>query len=57
MDADFIQKAPEPWEFRSKNAFLKAFTISAGVIMNALLAIVIFTMIALTQGSYHNATN
>jgi regulator of sigma E protease len=56
MDAEFIQKPPEPWEFRSKNAFLKAFTISAGVIMNALLAIMIFSIIALTQGSYHNAT-
>ncbi len=56
MDAEFIQKAPEPWEFRSKNAFLKAFTISAGVIMNALLAIIIFSMIFFVQGSFHNAT-
>ncbi len=56
MDADFTASEPQPYEFRSKNAFLKAFTISAGVIMNALLAIIIFTFIAWTQGSYHNAT-
>lgn len=56
MDTDFVQSEPQPWEFRSKNAFLKAFTISAGVIMNALLALVIFTSITLTEGTYHNGT-
>lgn len=56
MDADFVQSEPKPWEFRSKNAFLKAFTISAGVIMNALLAVMIFTFITLSEGTFHNGT-
>ncbi len=33
----------EPWEFESKNALQKAFVISAGVLMNFLLGIVIFS--------------
>lgn len=56
MDTDFVQSEPKPYEFRAKNAFLKAFTISAGVIMNAILAVAIFTFIAVYQGSYHNGT-
>ncbi len=56
MDTDFVQSEPKPWEFRSKNAFLKAFTICAGVIMNALLALMIFTFITLSQGTFHNGT-
>lgn len=56
MDTDFVQKPPQPWEFRSKNAFLKAFTISAGVIMNTLLAWFIFSYIIMFQGAYHNPT-
>lgn len=54
MDTDFVQKPPQDWEFRSKNAFLKAFVISAGVIMNVLLALGVFTYIHYSQGSYHN---
>lgn len=56
MDTNYAASEPQPYEFRSKNAFLKAFTISAGVIMNALLAIIIFSLIAWSEGSYHNAT-
>lgn len=56
MDTEFAKSEPKPWEFRSKHPLLKAFTISAGVIMNAVLAIVIFAGIAYFQGSYHNGT-
>ncbi len=56
MDSSFIQNEPKPYEFRSKNAFQKAFTISAGVIMNVILALVVFTLYAYLQGSYHNPT-
>lgn len=56
MDTDYVQKAPQPWEFRSKNAFFKAFTISAGVIMNVFLAWFVFSYIQLSEGSYHNPT-
>jgi len=43
MDTDYAKTEPQPYEFRSKNAWQKAFVISAGVIMNILLAIVVFT--------------
>ncbi len=51
FDTEFADKAPEPWEFRSKNAFLKAFVLSAGVIMNMILAIFIFIVISFTKGT------
>jgi regulator of sigma E protease len=38
MDTNFASAPPQPWEFRSKNTLQKAFVISAGVIMNFLLA-------------------
>ena len=47
-DEDAITGAPD--EFMSKNVFQKAFTISAGVIMNFILAIVLYFMIALVWG-------
>jgi regulator of sigma E protease len=56
MDDNFTQSEPQPWEFRSKNAFLKAFTISAGVIMNALLAIGIFSYLIFSKGEFQNPT-
>ncbi len=40
----------EPWEFESKNALQKAFVICAGVLMNFLLGMVIFSMITGISG-------
>lgn len=42
FDKEFINKEPQPYEFRSKNFWQKTFVITAGVIMNLLLAILIF---------------
>ncbi len=50
MDTKFLASEPKPWEFRSKNTFQKIFAISAGVIMNTLLAIIIFAGIIYFQG-------
>lgn len=50
MDTKFINSAPQPYEFRSKNTFQKLFTISAGVIMNFLLAVIIFGAISFFEG-------
>lgn len=50
MDKDFIGKEPQPYEFRSKNAFKKTFVLSAGVIMNFLLAIIIFGSLSFFMG-------
>jgi len=43
MDTEFANREPQPWEFRSKSTLQKAFVISAGVIMNLILALVVFT--------------
>ena len=57
MDEKFIESEPQPWEFRSKNAFQKAFAISAGVIMNFGFAIAIFGGIILYTGkTIYNTT-
>src|SRR3989338_86520 len=50
MDNDFLSRPPEPWEFRSKPVWQRAVVMSAGVIMNLLLAIGIFWGIVYTQG-------
>ena len=42
FDTEFAKKEPQPYEFRSKNFWQKTFVITAGVIMNLLLAILIF---------------
>ena len=42
FDTEFAKTEPQPYEFRSKNFLQKTFVITAGVIMNLLLAILIF---------------
>jgi regulator of sigma E protease len=51
FDTEFLSKAPEPWEFRSKPIWQRMIVISAGVIMNLLLAVLIFWAINYVQGS------
>lgn len=50
MDDDFKNSEPQPYEFRSKNAIQKAFVLSAGVLMNFLLAWFIFSGITFFNG-------
>jgi regulator of sigma E protease len=50
FDTGFIGTTPEPWEFRAKPIWQRMVVISAGVIMNILLAIVIFWGINYAQG-------
>ena len=50
FDTDFANQEPQPWEFRSKPIWQRMIVISAGVIMNILLAIAIFWGIIYTQG-------
>jgi regulator of sigma E protease len=52
MDLSFVNSEPKKWEFRSKNTFQKAFVLSAGVIMNVLLAVIIFSIITFVNGHY-----
>lgn len=55
FDTNYAQKEAQPWEFRSKNAWQKAFVITAGVIMNILLTYAIYSGMAYVNGEtiYH----
>lgn len=50
FDTEFLQKGPQPWEFRAKPIWQRIIVLSAGVIMNILLAIAIFWAINVVQG-------
>ena len=50
MDTEFLNKDPEPWEYRSKPVWQRMVVITAGVIFNMILAFFIFTGMNLTQG-------
>jgi regulator of sigma E protease len=52
MDTEFQKQEPQPWEYRSKPLYQRMFVISAGVLMNAALAVLIFWGINFTQGKY-----
>ncbi|MBN1446792.1 MAG: RIP metalloprotease RseP [Bacteroidetes bacterium] len=54
MDTEHLEREPEPWEFRAKPVWQRIIVITAGVIMNVLLAIAIFWGINLTQGTVHH---
>ena len=51
FDTDYLEGEPEPWEFRAKPIWQRMIVISAGVIMNLLLAVVIFWGINYAQGT------
>ena len=57
MDKDFLNKEPQPWEFRSKPVWQRMFVITAGVMMNTLLAFAIFYTINLVEGKQKMETN
>src|SRR3954469_15385190 len=44
MDKEAMKQPPQPWEFRSKPAWQRLIVMIAGVTMNVLLGIAIFTM-------------
>ena len=53
MDTDFATSVPQPWEFRSKPVWQRIVVITAGVIFNFLLAIVIFAGLKYSQGEVY----
>ncbi len=57
MDKEFMNQPPQPWEFRSKPVWQRMFVITAGVIMNTLLAFAIFYTINLVEGKQKMETN
>jgi regulator of sigma E protease len=50
FDTDFADKEPQPYEFRAKSTWKKLIVITAGVIMNLLLALIIFWGVNYFQG-------
>ncbi len=57
FDTEFLSREPQPWEFRAKSMSARMFVISAGVIMNILLAIGIFWGIHYSVGRDLKETN
>ena len=50
FDTEFADKEPQPYEFRAKPVWQKVIVISAGVIMNLLLSLLIFSGANFFQG-------
>jgi regulator of sigma E protease len=50
FDTEFLQKEPHSWEFRAKSYPKRIFVITAGVLMNFVLAILIFWGINTVRG-------
>ncbi len=50
FDTEFANKEVQPWEFRAKPLRFRVLVISAGVIMNLLLAVAIFSGIHYSEG-------
>jgi len=56
FDTNFKEKKAESYEFRSKNTFQKLFVLSAGVLMNFVLAMAIFSYITFKEGKNELST-
>ncbi len=56
MDTDHLDEEPKPWEYRSKPVWQRMIVITAGVIFNMILAVLIFGGIAFTYGEDKIAT-
>ena len=50
MDTDHLDEEPKPWEYRSKPVWQRMIVITAGVIFNMILAVLIFAGMALSVG-------
>jgi regulator of sigma E protease len=50
MDKEQLAKPPEPWEFRSKKPWQRLLIMLGGIIVNVLLAFVIYAMILFVWG-------
>lgn len=51
MDTEALKQDPQPWEFRTKPAWQRLIIMIAGVVVNVLLAMFIYIMIAFHWGS------
>ncbi|WP_350289249.1 RIP metalloprotease RseP [uncultured Croceitalea sp.] len=57
MDTEQMKKDPEPWEFRSKPAWQRLIIMLGGVIVNFLLAWLIYTFLLFNNGDTYIPSN
>lgn len=57
MDKEQMAAPAQPWEFRSKPAWQRFFIIIGGVMMNVVLAFIIYTGISLAWGEQYISTD
>jgi regulator of sigma E protease len=50
MDDDYLEEEPKPWEYRSKPVWQRIIVITAGVIFNMILAVIIYAGLAFSSG-------
>ena len=50
MDTEQMKQAPQPWEFRSKKAWQRLLIMLGGIIVNILLAFLIYAMLLFVNG-------
>lgn len=50
MDTEHLDEEPKPWEYRSKPVWQRMIVITAGVIFNMILAVIIYAGIAFSYG-------
>jgi regulator of sigma E protease len=56
MDTEQLKSAPQPWEFRSKPAWQRLIIMLGGIIVNILLAWIIYTAVFSTYGKKYVST-
>lgn len=56
MDTEAMKKPPQPWELRSRPAWQRLIVMAGGVIMNVILAIVLYIAILFTWGEQYVST-
>ena len=57
MDTEAMKKPPQPWELRSRPAWQRLIVMAGGVIMNVILAIVLYIAILFTWGEQYIRTS
>lgn len=57
MDTDQMKSEPQPWEFRSKPAWQRLIIMLGGIIVNLILAWLIYTVVYSTYGKTYASTD
>lgn len=57
MDKEYLNQEPQEWEFRAKPAWKRFLVMIAGVVMNVLLAIAIYSAVCYTWGESYFSNN